>query len=135
MFGEIYVDLTERLTFTGGLRYNDDKKDVTARTTLISFLNPYANDGEPFDSPIHSLNRSLWSFDADPRTPGEQLTQFREVGFDEITGRAVLDYEVTPDNSIYASYVGAINPGVSTRPFRPFSMWLKAFPIRNHRRI
>ena len=52
VFGEIYVDLTERLTFTGGLRYNDDKKDVTARTTLISFLNPYANDGEPFDSPI-----------------------------------------------------------------------------------
>lgn len=37
VFGEIYVDLTERLTFTGGLRYNDDKKDVTARTTLIRF--------------------------------------------------------------------------------------------------
>ena len=42
----------------------------------------------------------------------------REVGFDEITGRAVLDYEVTPDNSIYASYArgyksGGINPPLS----------------------
>lgn len=118
VFGEIYVDLTERLTFTGGLRYNDDKKDVTARTTLISFLNPYANDGEPFDSPITPLTGPSGLFDADPGTPGEQLTQFREVGFDEITGRAVLDYEVTPDNSIYASYArgyksGGINPPLS----------------------
>ena len=118
VFGEIYVDLTERLTFTGGLRYNDDKKDVTARTTLISVLNPYANDGEPFDSPITPLTGPSGLFDADPGTPGEQLTQFREVGFDEITGRAVLDYEVTPDNSIYASYArgyksGGINPPLS----------------------
>ena len=118
VFGEIYVDLTERLTFTGGLRYNDDKKDVTARTTLISFLNPYAYDGEPFDSPITPLTGPSGLFDADPGTPGEQLTQFREVGFDEITGRAVLDYEVTPDNSIYASYArgyksGGINPPLS----------------------
>ena len=54
IFGEVYIDLTDRLTLTGGLRYNNDKKDVTARTTLISFLNPYSNNGDPFElSLIH----------------------------------------------------------------------------------
>src|SRR3546814_10636755 len=86
------------------MRYNNDKKDVTARTTLISFLNPYANDGDPFDTPITPLTGPSGLFDADPGTPGQQLAQFREVSFDEITGRAVLAFEVTPDNSLYASY-------------------------------
>src|SRR3546814_4274472 len=54
IFGEVYFDLSDRLTLTGGLRYNNDKKDVTARTTLISFLNPYANDGDPFRSEEHT---------------------------------------------------------------------------------
>src|SRR3546814_13851989 len=57
-------------------------------------------------------------FDANPWTPGQQLAQFREVSFDEITGRAVLAFEVTPDSSLYASYSrgyksGGINPPLS----------------------
>ncbi|WP_156416680.1 TonB-dependent receptor [Sphingopyxis sp. A083] len=118
IFGEVYFDLSDRLTLTGGLRYNNDKKDVAARTTLISFLNPYANDGDPFDTPITPLIGPSGLFDADPGTPGQQLAQFREVGFDEITGRAVLAFKVTPDNSLYASYSrgyksGGINPPLS----------------------
>jgi len=118
IFGEVYFDLTDRLTLTGGLRYNNDKKDVTARTTLISFLNPYSNDGDPFESPITPLVSPSGLFDADPGQPGLQLTQFREVGFDDITGRAVLDFAITPDNTIYASYSrgyksGGINPPLS----------------------
>lgn len=118
LFGEVYLDLTDRLTFTGGLRYNDDTKNVSARTTLISFLNPYANDGDPFDSPITPLVGPSGLFDADPGVPGQQLLQFREVGFDEITGRAVLNFEATTDNSFYASYSrgyksGGINPPLS----------------------
>ena len=111
IFGEVYVDLTYRLQFTGGLRYNDDTKDVTARTTLANFLNPFGG-GDPFDSPF------VGGFDADPGTPGNQLVQQRSVSFDEITGRAVLDFAVTPDNLIYASYSrgyksGGINPPLS----------------------
>jgi outer membrane receptor protein involved in Fe transport len=109
IFGEVYFDITDRLTFTGGLRYNDDKKDVTARNTFASFLNPYSNDGDAFDSPF------VGTFDADLGVDGNQLVQFREVAFNEVTGRAVLDYEVTSDNKIYASYSrgyksGGINP-------------------------
>lgn len=112
IFGEVYFDITDRLKFTGGVRYNNDKKSVTARTTLASFLNPFSNDGDPFTSPY------VGSYDADPGVAGNQLVQTRSVGFDKITGRAVLDFEISPDSTIYASYSrgyksGGVNPPLS----------------------
>jgi outer membrane receptor protein involved in Fe transport len=112
IFGEVYYDITDRLKFTGGLRYNNDKKSIRARTTLAAFLNPYSNDGDPFSSPF------VGSFDADPGTTGNQLFQERRVSFDKVTGRAVLDFQITPQNLIYASYSrgyksGGINPPLS----------------------
>jgi outer membrane receptor protein involved in Fe transport len=112
IFGEVYYEITDRLKFTGGLRYNNDKKYVKARTTLASFLNPYSNDGDPFSSPF------VGSFDADPGVAGNQLFQERNVGFHKITGRAVLDFQMTPNNLLYASYSrgyksGGINPPLS----------------------
>ena len=111
IFGEVYIDITDRLQFTGGLRYNDDSKSVSARTTLADFLNPFGN-GDPFTSPF------VGGFDADDALPGNQLLQEREVNFDAITGRAVLDYEISPDNTLYFSYSrgyksGGINPPLS----------------------
>ena len=113
LFGEVYFDISDRLKFTGGLRYNDDKKTVTARSTLASFLNPFSNDGDPFDSPF------VGSFDADPGTPGNQIVQQREVSFDEITGRAVIDFQMTPDNLIYASYSRGYKSGGINPPLQP----------------
>jgi outer membrane receptor protein involved in Fe transport len=112
IFGEVYYDISDRLKFTGGLRYNNDKKTVTARTTLANFLNPYSNNGDPFNSPY------VGSFDADPGVTGNQLFQERKVGFNKMTGRAVLDFQMTPNNLIYASYSrgyksGGINPPLS----------------------
>ncbi|QKG72505.1 TonB-dependent receptor [Erythrobacter mangrovi] len=112
IFGEVYFDISDTVKLTGGLRYNNDKKRLSARTTLANFLNPFSNDGDPFDSPF------VGSFDADPGTPGNQLLQVRQVGFDEITGRAVLDWQIGPENLIYASYSrgyksGGINPPLS----------------------
>ncbi|MEE1876417.1 TonB-dependent receptor [Altererythrobacter litoralis] len=112
IFAEGYLEISDRLKLTAGLRYNDDKKKLTARTTLANFLNPYSNDGDPFDSPF------VGSFDADPGLDGNQLVQSRKVAFNEVTGRAVLDYQITPDNLLYASYSrgyksGGINPPLS----------------------
>ncbi len=112
IFAEAYIDLTDRLSFTGGIRYNDDSKTVAGRTTLANFLNPFSNDGDPFDSPF------VGSFDADASTPGNQLLQQRQASFDAITGRAVLDFEISPDNNLYVSYSrgyksGGINPPVA----------------------
>lgn len=118
IFGEAYVDLSDQLKFTLGLRYNNDKKSVTARSTTLSFLNPFSNNGDPFDSPITPLTGLTGPYDADPGLDGLQTEQFRKVGFDKITGRAVLDYQITPDNLIYASYSrgyksGGVNPPLS----------------------
>ncbi|QZD96508.1 TonB-dependent receptor [Qipengyuania gelatinilytica] len=113
IFGEVYFDITDRLKFTGGLRYNDDSKSITARSTLASFLNPYSNNGDPFDSPF------VGSFDADPGTAGNQLVQERAVSFNEITGRAVIDYEISPDNHVYVSYSRGYKSGGINPPLQP----------------
>jgi iron complex outermembrane receptor protein len=111
IFGEAYYKFSDRLKLTLGLRYNNDKKDITARTTLASFLVPYGT-ANIFDSPF------VGSYDADPGLAGNQLVQQRQSKFGEWTGRAVLDFQVTPDNLVYASYSrgyksGGINPPLS----------------------
>ena len=121
IFAEGYLDLTDRLKLTGGIRYNDDKKSVSARSTLASFLNPYSNDGDPFSSPF------VGTYDADPGIAGNQLTADREVGFDEITGRVVLDFQITPENMIYASYSRGYKSGGINPPLQPVFAVPEAF--------
>ncbi|MEM8919037.1 MAG: TonB-dependent receptor [Pseudomonadota bacterium] len=113
IFGEVYLDVTDNLKLTGGLRYNNDKKSITARSTLASFLVPFGQTGDVFDSPF------VGSFDADPGTPGNQLVQSRNVAFDEITGRFVVDWQMTPDNLIYASYSRGYKSGGINPPLQP----------------
>ncbi|MBX9898526.1 MAG: TonB-dependent receptor [Qipengyuania sp.] len=125
IFGEVYFDLTDRLKITGGLRYNDDSKSVTARSTLASFLNPYSNDGDPFASPF------VGSFDADPGTAGNQLVQRRSVSFSKITGRAVVDFQMTPDNLLYASYSRGYKSGGINPPLQPIFAVSESFGPEN----
>lgn len=111
IFGEGYFDINDRLKLTVGVRYNNDNKSLVARSTLASFLVPYSQTGSAFDSPYYG------SYDADPVTPGIQDVQRRNRTFDEITGRAVVDYKITDDNLLYASYSrgyksGGFNPAV-----------------------
>jgi outer membrane receptor protein involved in Fe transport len=111
LFGEGYYEFSDAVKLTVGLRYNNDKKTVRARTSLANFLVPYTST-DAFSSPF------VGSFDADPGTAGNQLWQDRSVGFNKMTGRAVLDWKVSEDNLIYASYSrgyksGGINPPLS----------------------
>ncbi len=111
LFGEAYYEFSDAVKLTVGLRYNNDKKTVRARTTLASFLVPYAST-DAFSSPF------VGSYDADPGTTGNQLWQDRSVGFNKMTGRVVLDWKLSEDNLIYASYSrgyksGGINPPLS----------------------
>ncbi|AEG48375.1 TonB-dependent receptor [Sphingobium chlorophenolicum L-1] len=108
LFGEGYVDLDDRLKFTAGLRYNHDSKFNRARNTVISFPVPYGT-ANAFDSPYFA------TYDADAGRPGIQPVQLRNATFSEFTGRAVLDFQITPRNLLYASYSrgyksGGINP-------------------------
>jgi iron complex outermembrane receptor protein len=124
IFGEAYFEPSDKLKLTVGARYNNDKKTVRARNQLFNFLVPYGTT-DAFASPYAA------GFDADALTPcsptgsavsgaygsvaGCEAFQVRSATFDAITGRAVLDYKVTEDNLIYASYSrgyksGGINP-------------------------
>ncbi|MBN8500099.1 MAG: TonB-dependent receptor [Sphingomonadales bacterium] len=127
LFGEAYFKFNDQLKLTLGIRYNNDKKTVVARTTLGSFLVPYGS-GTAWSTPYGA------GFDADAATPcspsgsnvagaigsvaGCDAFQVRTVKFSEWTGRAVLNYEISPDHMIYASYSrgyksGGINPPLS----------------------
>ncbi len=134
IFGEGYYEFNDRLKLTLGLRYNNDYKSISARTTLVNFLIPFGStsaDASPFAA----------GFDADPATvcpttnaaslaqnpnvsgaigsvAGCEAFQRRTVRFSELTGRAVVDFQITPDNLLYFSYSrgyksGGINPPVS----------------------
>ena len=111
IFGEAYFDINEKLKFTLGVRYNNDNKYVRSRSTLASFAVPYTQTGNAFDAPRAAL------YDADPVTAGIQPYAIRNRTFDEFTGRAVVDYKITDDNLVYASYSrgyksGGFNPPV-----------------------
>jgi outer membrane receptor protein involved in Fe transport len=111
LFGEAYFKFNDQLKLTLGIRYNNDEKTISARTTLASFLAPF-NSTNAYQSPY------IGSFDADAGLAGNQLFQNRKISFSEWTGRAVLDYAITPDNLVYASYSrgyksGGINPPLS----------------------
>lgn len=112
VFGEAYLELG-KLKFTGGLRYNNDRKRVVARSSLLTtnFLVPFGS-ASAYASPLFG------TVDFDPGRAGNQAFQVRSVKFGELTGRAVVDYKVTPDNLLYASYSrgyksGGINPPLS----------------------
>ena len=114
LFGEAYFEVSDRLKLTAGLRYNNDKKSVTARSTLASFLAPHGGTTDTvFGSPF------VGSFDADPGTPGNQIIQARKVKFNKLTGRFVIDFKVTDDNLLYASYSRGYKSGGINPPLQP----------------
>ncbi|MEM1389946.1 MAG: TonB-dependent receptor [Pseudomonadota bacterium] len=99
LFGEVYYDLTDRTSLTGGLRYSRDDKSILTRQI---FFNPQA-DGS--------------------------LPDFTSGKFDKgvFTGRAVVDHKFTDDLLGYLSLsrgykAGGINAGevgVETQGFDP----------------
>ncbi len=117
LFGEVYYQMNDRLKVTIGLRYNHDKKDVSARTSLFidsAGTAPLVPLGS--SSFTQAVNYAALDFDA-TRT-GLQPFQDGSVSFSRGTGRAVIDYKLTDDNLLYASYSrgyksGGINPPLS----------------------
>ncbi|WP_184199173.1 TonB-dependent receptor [Polymorphobacter multimanifer] len=112
LFGELYYNFSDSVKLTVGGRYNNDKKFVRARSTLASFPVP-ANATNAFASPF------VGAFDADPGTPGNQLFQERRVSFSEFTGRAVLDWKISDDSLVYASYSRGYKSGGINPPLQP----------------
>ncbi len=107
IFGEAYYNLSDKIKITAGLRYNNDKKFVSARTSLLNCPNA-----------IGTAVADLSCADFDPYTPGVQDYANNSVAFSELTGRFVIDYKITDENLLYFSYSrgyksGGINPPLS----------------------
>ena len=113
LFGETYVKFSDSLKLTAGLRYNNDKKFVSARSTLASFFVPFGTTGNVFNAPAAAR------FDGDPNRAGIQPFANRNVSFSEITGRAVLDWKVSEDSLLYASYSRGYKSGGINPPLQP----------------
>ena len=110
VFGEAYYDVSDKLKVTAGLRFSHDNKRQVARAPILSWLTPF---------PLTNANDSpfLGLYDADETTPGNQSYAVASVKFGRLTGRLVVDYQITPDNLVYASYSrgyksGGINPPI-----------------------
>ena len=108
IFGEAYVAFNDKLKLTLGLRYNNDDKSVRARNLTLNVLTPIGATNI-----TQGLNYATTDFDTS--TAGVQSYAEAKVSFSRLTGRAVLDYKVTPNNLLYASYSrgyksGGINP-------------------------
>ena len=113
IFGEAYLNLTDNLKITAGLRYNNDEKAVSARSTLASFFVPFSTTGSVFNSPAAA------GFDGDPNRAGIQPFSNREVSQNAVTGRFVLDWQITDDNLLYASYSRGYKSGGINPPLQP----------------
>ncbi len=108
IFGETYFEATDKLKLTIGLRYNHDQKTDQARNTALNVLTPIGATNI-----TQGLNYGTVDFD--PNLPGRQEFALAKVSFSRLTGRAVIDYKITDNNLLYASYSrgyksGGINP-------------------------
>jgi len=110
-FGEAYVNFSDKVKLTGGLRYNHDEKDYQSRTNLLNCPVP-VGAANAYASPGFAC------YDADPLRTGNQPLAINNVSFGRLTGRAVLDWQITSRNLLYASYSrgyksGGINPSLA----------------------
>ncbi|MBZ6377114.1 hypothetical protein B5C34_06560 [Pacificimonas flava] len=121
IFGEVYVDVSDDLSLTGGLRYSNDKKFQRGRSPLATALVPIG---------IQDANDALLTVDNDPGAAGVQ--PFAELGetFDAFTGRVVVDWNpfttFSDDTLVYASYSRGYKAGGINPPFNP-----ETFPEAN----
>jgi iron complex outermembrane recepter protein len=106
IFGEAYYKASDTVKLTVGLRYNDDRKSISARTTLFNWLADYTSTNA-----YGAADAQAGSADAVPFAVNTSHNR-------ALTGRAVLDWQITPNNLVYASYSrgyksGGINPPLS----------------------
>ena len=118
VFGEIYVDITDTLKLTGGIRRNWDTKGVRDRGNLLDTFIASATGTLPVGAnpvvPIGTQSvRPL--LDSDEFTEGTPLAinDFRviESEFNSTTGRAVLQWTPNDVAQFYASWTRGFKPG------------------------
>lgn len=137
LFGEAYVQVNDKIKLTLGARYSNDDKDQVSRQTFFAVVTPHGSS-DVATSPLYNgfnfigapASAYLAPFDANASTAcsstatptgivtvtsGCEPFAVRNVKSSAVTGRAVLDIQLTDDNLLYFSYSrgyksGGINP-------------------------
>ena len=118
IFGETYFKFSDRLKLTVGVRYNHDDKSIRARNTyLLDAIG--TNPLLPYGATDLSQSLNYAGLDYDANVPGIQPFAQDSVAFNRVTGRAVVDYRITPDNLVYASYSRGYKSGGINPPLAP----------------
>ena len=127
IFGEAYVNFNDRLKLTLGGRYSNDDKSIASRSPIATIPAPVGST-DLYGSPLAGAPNGTGGFfgDADLARAGYQPFRATSVKFDDVTGRAVLDFKISPNNLLYASYSrgyksGGINPPVDPTFVAPLS--------------
>ena len=116
-FGEVYVDITDTLKFTGGVRYNNDDISTFDRNPFLSSFTAFLGGAPVLPVvPVGTTEAQLLALlDSDPRsagTPGAAADfALTDLSFDAFTGRAVLQWEPVPGQNLYASWSRGFKPG------------------------
>jgi len=110
IFGEVYLDLTDTLKFTGGLRQTSDDKRVVNNQPALLVSNATLPLAATAPTNAYFTNNALPD----------------RASFKEMTGRAGFDWKVADDNLLYAFYSrgykgGGINPppSLGVAPVKP----------------
>ena len=98
-FGEIYVDVTDKLTLTGGSRYYE------ARNTLRGFF------GFGLTNPYGSSTGEASCFSPEQVNGGPCLNLDKEVKEQGFTWKANATYKFTPDIMAYFNFAQGFRPG------------------------
>ena len=121
VFGELYWDVTDRLSATFGLRYSDEKKSANQRTIYLDFLtNPNQPGGgyEAFEwedsEPTGRVNLTYEVSD-DVMAYAQLSRSFKSGGFNPISAESVL-LQFDPSAAFFEpEYINAFEVGVKSR--------------------
>lgn len=140
-------DLTERLSFTAGIRYTEDDKEFFRRANPggpCTAQTPAADqriiNGVCLDARSNAVSRVGGGFSAKDLRPftlplpdsAYGIAQGFEDSWEEVTYRLVVDYDVTDSSMAYLSYAtGFISGGftetcsslATCQPFEPETNW------------
>lgn len=127
LFWDGSYDLTDRLTLTAGIRYSNDKKDFIRGVDGGGLCNEFTEaqdvvivDGVCRDVRSQNISRAgltprQWDGRSTPLPP-ESFGTYVDTSdsWRETTWRTVLDYKLTDDSMVYASYAtGFLSGGFS----------------------
>ncbi len=125
-FGQVEYDLADDLTLTAGLRWSREEKEAEFNQYLSDFVSPTSNDVAVRDS--LGLGSPYWSFangrysnagavalegGGIPLLEGEADT---EIDDDFFTFKLGLDWQMTEDTLLYASFNRGIKAGGFNAP-------------------